>query len=64
VRNAIERARLRHADRVYRMAQRDEQPSLRDLMRIEPQDILKSSVFESELVDEPHHSALAPATSR
>ena len=46
VRNAIERARLRHANRVYDAA-RDGQPPGRDeLVRIEAQDILKSSVFD------------------
>ncbi|HWE10043.1 MAG TPA: CbbX protein [Solirubrobacteraceae bacterium] len=63
VRNAIERARLRHADRVYRSAQRGEEPSLQELMRIEPQDILKSSVFEDELADEPRAPAMADARS-
>jgi probable Rubsico expression protein CbbX len=61
VRNAIERARLRHADRVYRVARRGEQPSLQDLKRIEAQDILKSSVFEGERGDDPHAPALASA---
>jgi probable Rubsico expression protein CbbX len=59
VRNAIERARLRHADRVYRMAQRGEEPSLEDLMRIEAQDILKSSVFEGEVPGEAAATAIA-----
>jgi probable Rubsico expression protein CbbX len=45
VRNAIERARLRHANRIYELAREGEQPSLEDLVRIEAQDILKSSVF-------------------
>lgn len=39
VRNALERARLRHADRVYAAALRGEAPTREDLMRIEPQDI-------------------------
>jgi probable Rubsico expression protein CbbX len=45
VRNAIERARLRHANRIYELARDGEQPSLEDLVRIEAQDILKSSLF-------------------
>jgi probable Rubsico expression protein CbbX len=45
VRNAIERARLRHADRIYKLAREGEQPSLEDLVGIEAQDILKSSLF-------------------
>jgi probable Rubsico expression protein CbbX len=62
VRNAIERARLRHADRVYRLAQRGEQPSLQDLMRIEAADILKSRVFEGESDGEADAPAMASAT--
>jgi probable Rubsico expression protein CbbX len=61
VRNAIERARLRHADRVYRLAQDGEQPSLQDLMRIEAADILKSRVFESEADGEADAPAMANA---
>ncbi len=45
VRNAIERARLRHANRVYDLARLGEEPTPEDLVRIEAQDILKSSVF-------------------
>jgi probable Rubsico expression protein CbbX len=45
VRNAIERARLRHANRVYQLASDGAQPSLEDLVRIEAQDILQSSLF-------------------
>jgi probable Rubsico expression protein CbbX len=45
VRNAIERARLRQANRIYEAALRGEQPTVEDLMRIEAQDIRKSSVF-------------------
>jgi probable Rubsico expression protein CbbX len=45
VRNAIERARLRHANRIYELARDGEQPSLEDLVRIEAQDILKSRLF-------------------
>jgi probable Rubsico expression protein CbbX len=50
VRNAIERARLRHANRVYEDIKDGHTPSRDDLVRIEAQDILKSSVFEAERV--------------
>jgi probable Rubsico expression protein CbbX len=46
VRNAIERARLRHANRVYDLARQGEEPTRDELVRIEAQDILKSSVFD------------------
>jgi probable Rubsico expression protein CbbX len=39
VRNAIERARLRHANRIYEAALRGEQPTVEDLLTIEAQDI-------------------------
>jgi probable Rubsico expression protein CbbX len=45
VRNALERARLRQAHRIYQSARGGEQPTFEDLVRIEAQDILKSSVF-------------------
>jgi probable Rubsico expression protein CbbX len=45
VRNAIERARLRHANRIYDLARAGAEPEVGDLARIEAQDILKSSVF-------------------
>jgi probable Rubsico expression protein CbbX len=45
VRNAIERARLRHANRVYELTRQGQEPTRVDLVRIEAQDILKSSVF-------------------
>jgi len=45
VRNAIERARLRHANRVYSAARAGTRPTHEDLVRIEAGDILKSSVF-------------------
>ena len=48
VRNAIERARLRHADRVYGAARAGTPPSREDLVRIEAEDILRSSVFDEE----------------
>ncbi|HEX4281190.1 MAG TPA: CbbX protein [Solirubrobacteraceae bacterium] len=47
VRNAIERARLRHANRVYEDIKDGHAPDRADLVRIEAQDILKSSVFEA-----------------
>ena len=46
VRNGIDRARLRHANRVYETAVRGEQPTLAELVRIEAVDIRKSSVFD------------------
>jgi probable Rubsico expression protein CbbX len=48
VRNAIERARLRHANRVYGAARAGTPPSREDLVRIQAEDILKSSVFEKD----------------
>jgi probable Rubsico expression protein CbbX len=45
VRNAIERARLRHANRIYEATLDGMLPTREDLVRIEPEDILKSSVF-------------------
>jgi probable Rubsico expression protein CbbX len=49
VRNAIERARLRHANRVYEQARAGQEPELDDLIRIEAQDIRASRVFEPEV---------------
>jgi probable Rubsico expression protein CbbX len=46
VRNAIERARLRHANRVYEAVRMGSPPSREQLVLIEPEDILKSSVFQ------------------
>jgi probable Rubsico expression protein CbbX len=46
VRNAIERARLRHANRVYDAARAGRMPTVDDLVRIEAPDILASRVFE------------------
>jgi hypothetical protein len=48
VRNAIERARLRHANRVYDAAKAGEPPTVEDLVRIEEEDIRASRVFEPE----------------
>jgi len=47
VRNAIERARLRHANRVYEAARAGQALSVQDLVRIEEQDIRASRVFEA-----------------
>ncbi len=47
VRNALERARLRHANRVYEAARDGHTPTLEELVRIEPQDIRTSRVFDS-----------------
>ncbi len=48
VRNAIERARLRHANRVYEVIRAGGEPALDDLVRIEAEDILASRVFEGQ----------------
>ena len=48
VRNAIERARLRQANRLYEAALGGVQPTVEDLVRIEADDILASSVFRRE----------------
>jgi probable Rubsico expression protein CbbX len=52
VRNAIERARLRHANRIYELARLGGQPSLDELVVIEAQDIRGSSVFDDHMRDE------------
>jgi probable Rubsico expression protein CbbX len=48
VRNGLERARLRHANRIYEAARSGHSPTLAELIAIEPQDIRASRVFESE----------------
>jgi len=48
VRNALERARLRHANRVYAAVRTGEAPTREQLVRIEAGDILKSSVFNAD----------------
>jgi probable Rubsico expression protein CbbX len=48
VRNALERARLRHANRVYEAARDGHSPTLAELVRIEAPDIRASRVFELE----------------
>jgi probable Rubsico expression protein CbbX len=57
VRNAIERARLRHANRIYEATLDGMLPSREDLVRIEPEDFLKSSVFGLDRHDEPNPGA-------
>ena len=47
VRNAIERARLRHANRVYEAARAGQSLSVGDLKRIEAADIRASRVFQT-----------------
>jgi probable Rubsico expression protein CbbX len=46
VRNGLERARLRHANRIYEAAKAGHAPTLAELVRIEPADIRASRVFE------------------
>jgi probable Rubsico expression protein CbbX len=46
VRNAIERARLRQANRIYDLARQGGQPSVEDLMRIDEPDVRGSRVFD------------------
>ncbi|MEP6893941.1 MAG: CbbX protein, partial [Gaiellaceae bacterium] len=48
VRNAIDRARLRQANRLYELGGR---LTVADLMTIEPDDILKSRVFEEQFAE-------------
>ncbi len=48
VRNGIERARLRHANRVYDAVLTGAEPTVDMLRRIEAQDILNSSLFEED----------------
>jgi probable Rubsico expression protein CbbX len=45
VRNAIERARLRHANRIYQATLDGRLPTREDLVSIESEDFLKSTVF-------------------
>jgi probable Rubsico expression protein CbbX len=65
VRNAIERARLRHANRVYDLARTGTPLSSADLSQIDASDILRSSVFADTDPDQPQTgsgvSGLAPA---
>jgi hypothetical protein len=48
VRNGIERARLRHANRVYETIRSGAEPTPEMLTQIEADDILKSSVFDED----------------
>jgi probable Rubsico expression protein CbbX len=57
VRNAIERARLRHANRIYDLAREGEEPTREALVQIEAQDILRSSVFDDERRPDVEHGA-------
>jgi probable Rubsico expression protein CbbX len=50
VRNALERARLRHANRIYEAAKLGHSPTLSELVRIEPEDIRASRVFNAATV--------------
>jgi probable Rubsico expression protein CbbX len=52
VRNALERARLRHANRIYEAARAGAQPTFEELVRIEAPDILRSSVFSDDDADD------------
>jgi len=60
VRNGIERARLRHANRVYEAALDGRRLTRHDLVALEAQDILRSSVFGVDLRDEPALRAQEP----
>ncbi len=57
VRNGIERARLRHANRVYEAVRSGTEPTVEMLGQIEAQDILKSSVFRDDGRTEPKREA-------
>ena len=48
VRNGLERARLRHANRIYQAVREGTEPTTEMLTQIEAQDILKSSVFDDD----------------
>jgi probable Rubsico expression protein CbbX len=48
VRNALERARLRHANRIYAEAREGRVPTVAELALIEPQDIRASRVFTAQ----------------
>jgi hypothetical protein len=57
VRNGIERARLRHANRVYEAVRSGAVPTTEMLSQIEASDILKSSVFDESQANEPERQA-------
>ncbi len=60
VRNGIERARLRHANRVYEAVRTGAEPTVDELRRIEAPDILKSSVFNEDRPAAPEREAARP----
>jgi probable Rubsico expression protein CbbX len=55
VRNAIERSRLRHANRIYAFTRDGGHPTVDDLVRIEEPDVRASSVFARQ--QKPEHGA-------
>jgi probable Rubsico expression protein CbbX len=57
VRNGIERARLRHANRVYEAVRTGTEPTVEMLRRIEAQDIRGSSVFDGDERASPERQA-------
>jgi len=57
VRNGIERARLRHANRIYEAVRGGAAPTTEMLTQIEATDILKSSVFDDEQQTETERQA-------
>jgi len=57
VRNGIERARLRHANRVYEVIRTGARPTTEMLTQIEAVDILASSVFDEDRQSEPERHA-------
>ena len=57
VRNGIERARLRHANRVYEAVRSGTVPSTEMLSQVEASDILQSSVFNEDHATEPERQA-------
>jgi probable Rubsico expression protein CbbX len=50
VRNAIERARLRQANRLYAAMRAGQPPTREQLVQIEAEDVLRSSVFDADTV--------------
>jgi hypothetical protein len=50
IRNALDRARLRHASRLLGLGRA---PTVEELATLEPEDILKSSVFADDADDRP-----------
>ncbi|HWF24628.1 MAG TPA: CbbX protein [Solirubrobacteraceae bacterium] len=64
VRNAIERARLRQANRIYQATLDGMMPSREDLVRIEAEDFLKSSVFGLDRHDDDTNDPHPPGAER